>query len=515
LSRFVEVAFWWREPVIGTTVSHYRVLSQLGSGGMGVVYLAEDLLLKRKVALKFLKASGSAHQEARLLREAQAASTLDHPNIGTIYEIGDWNGQRFIAMAYLPGETLQARLRRGPVALPEIVDVAGQVASGLAAAHAVQIRLVERVSRVLFDELANDAITDYEVEGKRSADDFKRRIDLHLRPYFRGRRAVSLTTATVREYCASRQADMIVKRKARRERLKGGTYVDHPEVLRHVSSAQINRELAALKRIFNLARQSGKVLHVPYIPMLREDNVRKGFFEPEQYHAVLNHLPAPLKPIVTFAYITGWRIASEVLPLEWRQVDFDAGEVRLDAGTTKNDEGRVFPLTRDLRALLKAQETRTEALTSKGFIVPWVFYRMVAKGRGGKKRPLPIRGFTKAFKAACRAAGCPDRIPHDLRRTAVRSLVEAGIAERVAMTMTGHKTRSVFERYNIVSGDDLKVAARKLDALTELPRKRRASGGHRPPRPSGHFRAYQRSERPIRQTQSTKSGGSFGGAARI
>jgi predicted Ser/Thr protein kinase len=125
--------------VIGTTVSHYRVLSQLGSGGMGVVYLAEDLRLKRKVALKFLKTSGSAHPEARLLREAQAASTLDHPNVATIYEIGDWNGQPFIAMAYVPGETLQARLRRGPMALREIVEIAGQMAAGLDAAHAMGV----------------------------------------------------------------------------------------------------------------------------------------------------------------------------------------------------------------------------------------------------------------------------------------------------------------------------------------------------------------------------------------
>ena len=125
--------------MIGTTVSHYRVLSQLGSGGMGVVYLAEDLRLKRKVALKFLRTSGSAHPEARLLREAQAASTLDHPNVATIYEIGDWNGQPFIAMAYVPGETLQARLRRGPMALREIVEIAGQMASGLDAAHAMGV----------------------------------------------------------------------------------------------------------------------------------------------------------------------------------------------------------------------------------------------------------------------------------------------------------------------------------------------------------------------------------------
>jgi integrase len=94
-----------------------------------------------------------------------------------------------------------------------------------------------------------------------------------------------------------------------------------------------------------------------------------------------------------------------------------------------------------------------------------VFFRLIAKGRGGEKQPKRITGFGKAWKNACVAAGCPGRIPHDLRRTAGRNLVRAGIPERVAMQMTGHKTRSVFERYNIVSDGDLRDAARKLDSI--------------------------------------------------
>src|SRR5580693_10034145 len=99
-----------------------------------------------------------------------------------------------------------------------------------------------------------------------------------------------------------------------------------------------------------------------------------------------------------------------------------------------------------------------------GQIVPWVFFRLVANRRGGATSPKRIRAFNKAWKAACAAAGAPGRIPHDLRRTAVRNLVRAGVPERVAMEMTGHKTRSVFERYNIVSEGDLRDAAKKLDA---------------------------------------------------
>ena len=170
--------------------------------------------------------------------------------------------------------------------------------------------------------------------------------------------------------------------------------------------------------------------------------------------------------MLTFAYITGWRIPSEILTLEWRQIDFMGGEVRLDPGTTKNDDGRVFPMTDDLRALLETQHVEHVRLKKAGQIVPWVFFRMVANGRGGEKQLKPIRAFNKAWKAACVAAGCPGRIPHDLRRTAVRNMVRRGVPERVAMQLTGHKTRSVFERYNIVSDGDLRTAAKQLRGLT-------------------------------------------------
>lgn len=95
---------------------------------------------------------------------------------------------------------------------------------------------------------------------------------------------------------------------------------------------------------------------------------------------------------------------------------------------------------------------------------------MVAESRGGEKKPQQILALTKAWKAACLKAGCPGRIPHDLQRTAVRNMVRAGIPESVAMKMSGHKTRSVFERYNITSPSDLREAARKLDSASSLAR---------------------------------------------
>ena len=119
--------------MIGRTVSHYRILSHVGAGGMGTVYLAEDTKLQRRVALKFLATdlARSPEASARLVREARAASALDHPHIGTIYEIGEADGQPFIAMAYYEGETLATRLARGPLPNAEVARLVGEVADAL------------------------------------------------------------------------------------------------------------------------------------------------------------------------------------------------------------------------------------------------------------------------------------------------------------------------------------------------------------------------------------------------
>jgi integrase len=253
-----------------------------------------------------------------------------------------------------------------------------------------------KIGRLRFDEAAEDVLNDYRVNGKRSLDDVQRRFTLHLTPFFGGRRLSTLTTADVRTYIAQRQTE-------------------------GASNGTVNRELTGLKRAFSLALQAGKLLAKPHIPLLRESNARSGFFESDQIDALILRLPTEVQPVIRFAYVTGWRIDSEVLPLEWRHVDFSAREVRLDAHTTKNDEGRVFPITADLQAVLEAQHAHAERVREGGHLVPWVFFRMVAHGRGGPKRPKPVRKFVKAWKVACRAAGCPGRIPHDSRRTAVRN----------------------------------------------------------------------------------------------
>jgi integrase len=205
---------------------------------------------------------------------------------------------------------------------------------------------------------------------------------------------------------------------------------------------------------YQLALQAGKLLHAPHIPMLHEENVRQGFFERDTFNDVCDALPAPIRPVVTFAYLTGWRVPSEVLSLQWAQVDRRVKMIRLEPGQAKNDEGRTFPyeLLPELADVIEAQWTAHEQLQAASVICPFVFHRQGA----------PIKTFRTAWATACAAVGLPGKIPHDFRRTAVRNLVRAGVPEQMAMKLTGHKTRSVFDRYDIVNESDLRNAVGKL-----------------------------------------------------
>jgi integrase len=204
--------------------------------------------------------------------------------------------------------------------------------------------------------------------------------------------------------------------------------------------------------MYTLAVQAGKLHGKPYIPMLREDNVRRGFFEREQLESVCGHLPSSLRPVMRFAYLTGWRVRSEILPLEWRQVDWKGRVVRLDPGTTKNREGRTSPFTAELEQLLRDQLVECERLTKKHQIVARVFHR------DGE----PIKSFRGAWETATTAAGCPGRILH-FRRTVVRNLERDGVSRSAAMAMVGHKTESIYRRYAIVDAGALRDAAAKID----------------------------------------------------
>jgi integrase len=329
------------------------------------------------------------------------------------------------------------------------------------------------IGKITFDEAAVDLLNDYSMNRKRTLDDAKRRIKKHLSPFFGNRRLITITTSDLRAYIAKRQKEGTPVRQ-KGGKAKVGQPPSESEVTRPVSAGEINRELTVLKRMFSLAIQSGKLVHKPHFPMLRENNVRAGFFEHEQYRTVLPHLPEPMRPVVTFAYVTGWRINSEVLPLQWRQVDLKAGEVRLDPGTTKNMEGRVFYLTAELKKLLADQRKAANRVQrEKGMIVQHVFFHDGTTKAGDVAflagHAISASGFYHAWCRARIKAGCPGSIPHDFRRTAIRNMVRAGVPERVAMKLSGHKTRSVFDRYNIVSEGDLRDAARRLEERSSPP----------------------------------------------
>ena len=173
---------------------------------------------------------------------------------------------------------------------------------------------------------------------------------------------------------------------------------------------------------------------------------------------------------MTIAFTYGWR-RDEILTLQRRQLDLAAGTLCLDTGTTKNDDGREVDLTDELCALLGAQVERVKLLERQlGRVVPYLFPHL--RGARGlnpaakRRAPVlgePIRDFRRAWATACREAGVPGLLKHDLRRSAVRRMVNLGMPERVAMTMTGHKTRAVFDRYHIVSRGDRRAAVALLN----------------------------------------------------
>jgi len=285
--------------------------------------------------------------------------------------------------------------------------------------------------KVKFDDLAKDLLSDYRINGRKSLDRLEYSIK-HLTKHFEGTRVTEITTPRIRKYIEAR--------------LEYGA-----------ENGTINRELAALKRMLNIGAQQTppRVDRVPFIPMLKENNVRKGFFEHGDFLALRNALPEYMKGFATFGYKTGWR-KTEIETLTWAQVDREQGIVRLEPGDTKNDDGRTVYLDTELQEIFKSHWEKRKSAKK---IIPYVFPNEEGTDR--------IRDFRGAWKKACTEAQIGKRLFHDFRRTAVRNMVRSGIPERVAMMISGHKTRTVFDRYNIVNADDLKKAASRQEAYLQ------------------------------------------------
>lgn len=283
----------------------------------------------------------------------------------------------------------------------------------------------EEIGRVAnVGELLDLLVRDYRINSK-SVEWVEMVVKTHLRPHFKSRKANSIGSDDLDAYIQER-------------REKGR------------ANATINRELSLLRRAFKLGAKAKPAKCRPLVPhdKLKENNVRQGFFERVEFETLRAELPEHIRPVITFAYFTGCR-RGEILNLKWSQVDLDQQIARLEPGTTKNKEARSIPLHKELLVTLAELKTQRDKLWPK---CPWVFSRHGFK----------ILSFKNAWERACKRSGV-NRLFHDLRRTGVRNLVRAGVSEKIAMKISGHKTRAVFDRYQIVRESDLHEAMRKLE----------------------------------------------------
>jgi len=222
------------------------------------------------------------------------------------------------------------------------------------------------------------------------------------------------------------------------------------------AKATISYELRVFKRAFKLAR-----VPAPLFPVLELKNIRTEELSQRQAEAVLRELPAHLRPVMTAAFFTGWRTQSELLPLEWKSVNFETGVMTIPIGRSKNGEGRTFPFAElpGLKAVLDAQwEAKVQLERTRGCTIPWVFFRV------SQRAVTRIKSYKNAWRAATQRAGVGRKWVHDFRRCAARALRDSAVPESVAMSLLGHKTPSMFRRYQITNDGDKRAGVEKLAA---------------------------------------------------
>jgi len=281
-----------------------------------------------------------------------------------------------------------------------------------------------QLERTKVDELALMFVRDYRINTRKSLVDAETRWNRHLKPFFGGMRAVDVTSEQLARYVDKRQQE-------------------------EAANATINRELAALKRMFRLGQQSTppKVIRAPKFPKLAENNIRKGFLEDGQYRGLIESCPELwFRSLVECGRTYGWRV-SELLSMRVSQLDVAQRVIRLEPGTTKNRDGREVLMTDSVHKLLSAL---VHGKSANDFVF--------TRANGNR-----VRDFRGTWRKACAHAGVPELLFHDLRRTGARNLRRAGVAEGIIMKIGGWRTRSVFERYAIVSRTDMNDAILKLE----------------------------------------------------
>jgi integrase len=279
-----------------------------------------------------------------------------------------------------------------------------------------------RQNRVTVGELLGDMIRDYEMRGVRSLRTARAHV-AHLRDHFGSDLAVTVTADRIRGYISLRKAD-------------------------GAAPSTIDRETEKLNHAFVLAVRDGKLSFRPPVPKLTRphENARQGFVERAQFQAILAVIED--SDVVDFAewlYVTGMR-RGEALSLTWETFDRESWTIRLHASKSKNGRGRVLALEGDFRSVIERRIERRLLNTQS------IFHR------NGRR----MGDFSKLWRSACEKTGIPGLRLHDLRRSAVRNLIRAGVPQAVAMAISGHETEAMFRRYNIVSDSDLREAARKV-----------------------------------------------------
>jgi integrase len=287
-----------------------------------------------------------------------------------------------------------------------------------------------RHERITVEELPQGLERDYKIHGRKSLPELRAHLRA-IRSYFSLDRTLAVTSDRIRDYIVHRQEQ-------------------------GAAPATINRELAALRRAFNLAVEAGTIAQAPKFTSLPEHNIRQGFFERWEFEPAKEFLPPHLQDFARFGYLTGWR-KGEIRSLTWADVDRSSCAIHLRSEASKNGKGRLLAMDDELWSII---ERRWLSRHIGDRLIPFVFHR------DGKQ----ITSFRKAWAAACKKAGLTGKLFHDLRRTAVRNMRRGGVEERIAMTISGHQTRSVFDRYNIVSEDDVREAMGKVTAyVASLP----------------------------------------------
>jgi integrase len=316
-----------------------------------------------------------------------------------------------------------------------------------------------KVERVTVATLLEDVEKDYELRQLRSL----RTAKIHLARLNRtlgGRRAASVTAPVVQRYILARRSD-------------------------GAAPATIDRETELLRRAFKLGAQNGRVAFLPYIPRQTRpnENARQGFLERSDFDAILERISdVDFRDLLEWLWWTGMR-PTELASLKWEAYDRQTGTLRLAAADAKIGIGRVIPLAGPLAGIIERRRKRRMPSCRLIFHVAGL---SAVRESGGLLDRL-----YDAWFSACKKAGLPGRtravrgveqpvpraerlIPYDLRRTAVRNLRAAGIPERVAMEITGHKTRSMFDRYGIVDERDMRNAFEKVQGyVAALPKSRK------------------------------------------